>query len=152
MNSFHTMSDSDPAALYTHVLKELSKLSIGFVEVTEGFSFAEAVHNEAKAKYFENRPEKSVRELLKPHFTSGLYISNQGYTKESANDAIKNGQADLISFGSLYVANDNLVERIEKGLPFNAISNVTDKEALAKYMYSHLPDGYTDVSVFEAKL
>ena len=58
----------------------------------------------------------------------------------------------MISFGRLYVANDNVVERIQKGLPFNQIANVTDKEALAKYMYSHLPDGYTDVSVFEAKM
>ncbi|CDW76084.1 nadh:flavin oxidoreductase [Stylonychia lemnae] len=151
MNTFHTMSDSDPAALYSYVLQELSKLNIGFVEITEGFSFDSQVHQEAKDKFFQERTEKSVRELLKPHFTSGLYITNQGYTIESGNQAIESGQADLVSFGALFCANDNLVERIENGLTLNALSNVKDPEVRGKYLYSHLPDGYTDVSVYEAK-
>ena len=91
MNTFHTMSDSDPVALYSHVLRELSKLNIGFVEITEAFSFDPTINSEAQKVFFQDRSEKSVRELFKPLFTSGLYISNANYNIESANEAIKNG-------------------------------------------------------------
>ncbi len=37
MNAFHGMSDSDPIALFSYLLKELSKRNVGFVEVSEGF-------------------------------------------------------------------------------------------------------------------
>ena len=118
------------------------------MEVTEGFSFNKEEHEALKAKYFADRKEKSVREILRPHFTSGAYIANQNFDIESANKAIENGEADLISFGWLFVTDDNVVEKIQKGEKFNSTANVKDQSKVAEYLYSHKPEGYSDVSVY----
>lgn len=88
---------------------------------------------------------------MKPHFTSGAWIANFGFDFESGNEAIEKGTADLVSFGSLYVANDNLVEKFEKGITPNKMSNVEDPKLIQEYIYGEGPLGYTDLSVWEAK-
>lgn len=80
----------------------------------------------------------------------GVYIANHGYTFESANQAIEEERADLVSFGSLFVSNSDLVEKFKKGEKLNEISNVEDKAMIENYLYRSGPKGYTDTSVFRA--
>lgn len=42
-------------------------------------------------------------------------MANDSFTPETGLEAIKNGWADLISFGRLYVSTPDLAERIAKG-------------------------------------
>ncbi|WP_158820293.1 alkene reductase [Granulicella sp. S156] len=52
------------------------------------------------------------------HFRSmfpGTIIGNVGFDSESANEAIRNGNADLISFARHYISNPDLVERLRHG-------------------------------------
>lgn len=52
-------------------------------------------------------------------FYDGLIIANGGMTLESAQAAIRSGAADLVSFGAPYIANPDLVERLQRGIPLS---------------------------------
>ncbi len=49
----------------------------------------------------------------------GTYIANGGYDAARAEASIAAGDADLVSFGTLYIANPDLVERFRLGAPLN---------------------------------
>lgn len=84
MNEFHGISDSDPIALFSHLLKELSLRNIGFVEVSEGFMKEPDLHEERSKAFFADKTEKSIRQILKSSFTSGLWIANYSFNFETA--------------------------------------------------------------------
>jgi N-ethylmaleimide reductase len=68
---------------------------------------------------------------------TGPLIGNCGYTKESAEAAIRNRHADLISFGRPFISNPDLVERFVSGWPLNPPSDM-------RSWYSFDEVGYTD--------
>ena len=72
-----------------------------------------------------------------------------GFCPESAAQALRDGKADLVSFGQLYLANPDLVERLQDNKELRSMHNVKDDELLMKYIYGDWPEGYTDVSVFK---
>jgi 2,4-dienoyl-CoA reductase-like NADH-dependent reductase (Old Yellow Enzyme family) len=65
-----------------------------------------------------------------------MYISNEKFTKKSAEEAIKNGEADAVAFGVPFIANPDLVERFKKDLPLNPPDPST--------FYGDGPKGYVD--------
>jgi N-ethylmaleimide reductase len=73
----------------------------------------------------------------------GPLMGNCGYTKESAEAAIQNGHADLISFGRPYLSNPDLVERFANGWPLAP-------EADIKLWYAFDAHGYTDFPRYES--
>eukprot|EP00347_Sterkiella_histriomuscorum_P004902 403358651 len=147
-NAFQSMSDSDPISLFSYVIKQLDDRQVGFVEVTEGFEFKPDIHAVNKETFFKDQKVKSGREIFKPLCKNLTYITNQGYTFDSAEEVVKKGEADLVSFGIIFVSNDNVVEKLQKGIPFNSHTNVKDPSKLGEYMYSQKPEGYTDISVY----
>lgn len=66
----------------------------------------------------------------------GPLIVNGGYTLELAAKAIDNGEADLVAFGTAFIANPDLVERFRTGAPLNMPDAAT--------FYSKGPKGYID--------
>jgi N-ethylmaleimide reductase len=56
---------------------------------------------------------------LKRRF-EGPYMANNGYDFERASAALREGAADLVSFGKLFLANPDLPERFALGAPLNA--------------------------------
>lgn len=71
----------------------------------------------------------------------GRYMANLGYDLTKAQAAIANGHADLVSFGALYLANPDLVERFKAG----AELNVPDQASF----YGGDEHGYTDYPFME---
>jgi N-ethylmaleimide reductase len=67
----------------------------------------------------------------------GPFIANNGFTPELAAEAVRNGQADLISFGRPFLANPDFVERIRRGGPFAP-------EAPKETWYGGGSEGYSD--------
>ncbi|WP_276529222.1 ribonucleotide reductase N-terminal alpha domain-containing protein, partial [Acinetobacter nosocomialis] len=55
-------------------------------------------------------------------------------TPESAKRILREGQADAVSFGKAYIANPDLLQRLEQGLPLNE----QDKEERAIEFYNLL--------------
>lgn len=72
---------------------------------------------------------------LRQRFT-GIYIANDGYDLPKAEAALASQHADLISFGKLFIANPDLVERFSRGGPF--------AESPVQYFYGGGALGYTD--------
>jgi len=66
----------------------------------------------------------------------GVYIANEKYTFEQANQVIEAGEADAVGFGKLWISNPDLVERFRIGAELNAPHVET--------FYTHGPEGYID--------
>jgi N-ethylmaleimide reductase len=73
---------------------------------------------------------------------SGLLIVNGGYTKERAMQAISNSQADLVSFGTAFIANPDLPFRLENDIPLSEPDRTT--------LYSPTAAGYIDYPAYSS--
>ena len=113
----HDMGDSDPAALFTHVARELGRRKLAFLCARES----------------HDRP--ALGPALKQAF-GGVFIANDGFTAESAREAIASGHADAVAFGKAAIANPDLVRRIRENAPLNPPDSET--------FYGNGPQGYTD--------
>ena len=51
----------------------------------------------------------------------GVWMVNNGYDRKMAIEAIAAGRADLVSFGRLFIANPDLVERLRENAPLNPL-------------------------------
>jgi N-ethylmaleimide reductase len=114
---------SDPAAVFGYFASELSKRGIAFIHVIEG----------ATGGPRDNAPFDYG--ALRKAF-SGAYIANNGYTRDLAIEAVRDGKADLVAFGKAFIANPDLVERLRLGAPLN--------EPDRKTFYGGGEEGYTD--------
>lgn len=123
------MSDSDPIALFSYVLKQLSDRGIAYVHMIEPRATS-AGGSDAVAT---DMP--STSELFRKNF-SGVFISAGGYAPESAKQAVESGLADAVAFGRLYIANPDLPERIRSGAALNKYNRAT--------FYGGAEKGYTD--------
>ena len=72
----------------------------------------------------------------------GVYIANGGYDLRRAAAALDSGYADLVSFGVLFLANPDLVERFRRGAPLNTPDRAT--------FYGGGERGYTDYPLLAA--
>jgi 2,4-dienoyl-CoA reductase-like NADH-dependent reductase (Old Yellow Enzyme family) len=113
----HDMGDSDPAALFTHVARELGKRKLAFLCARE------------------SHDKTALGPTLKQAF-GGVFIANEGFTAESAREAIASGKADAVAFGKAAIANPDLVRRFRE----NASLNTPDSDAF----YGGTKKGYTD--------
>jgi len=112
-----SMGDSNPLATFTYVAKELGKRKLAFICTRE------------------HQGDDSISETLKKEF-GGVYIANEGFTKESAEKALKDGVADAVAFGKLFIANPDLPERFAANSALN--------EPNPKTFYAKGAEGYTD--------
>jgi 2,4-dienoyl-CoA reductase-like NADH-dependent reductase (Old Yellow Enzyme family) len=96
----HTMGDSDPAALFGHLVRELGRRRLAFLCVRE-----------------HNGPGR-LGPQLKAAF-SGAYIANERFTFETASQALAAGEADAVAFGKLFIANPDLPQRMRLGAALN---------------------------------
>ncbi len=113
----HDMGDSDPAATFGYVAKELGKRGLAFLCARE------------------SHDKDALGPKLKEFF-GGIYIANEGFTPESAREVITSGKADAVAFGKPAIANPDLVERLRTGAPWNTPHQET--------FYGDGPTGYTD--------
>jgi len=94
------MGDSDPAALFGYVARELGKRQLAFLCARESYDQA------------------ALGPLLKQTF-GGVYIANEGFTAATARAAVATGQADAIAFGKAAIANPDLAARLRVDAPWN---------------------------------
>jgi N-ethylmaleimide reductase len=127
--TFNDMSDSDPVALFTYVLKQLDARGIGYVHIIEPRS--------SNAGGADGTVEGAPRtaELFRKAF-SGVLISAGGYNREDAIATVASGLADAIAFGRLFISNPDLPERLKNNVPLNPYDRNT--------FYGGAERGYTD--------
>lgn len=109
------MFDSDPAATFGHAAAALKPFGLAFLHLIE----AEPPHPMAG-------PEGSPRlaRALRQAF-GGPVMLNGGLTRETAEAALADGRADLVSVGIPFLANPDLVDRWKIGAELNPADRAT---------------------------
>ena len=121
LNSFNSMSDSDPVALATCLAKRLDSLNLSYLHMMRADLLGQQ-HADVLTPVREN--------------FSGVLVSNMGYTPAEASDAIATGKIDAVAFGTSFLANPDLPARIRLEAELNQPNPAT--------FYSSGPVGYTD--------
>jgi len=104
---------------YSYLIREINKRKIAFVFIRESF-FA---------------PQRFALELKK--LFNGCVILNEDFSPEEAENALQKGEADAMAFGTLFISNPDLPQRIKLGLAFN-------ESIPERYYYTPIESGYTD--------
>jgi N-ethylmaleimide reductase len=120
-NPFNDMRDSDPQTTFKFVASALSGKGLGYLHVVEG----DMISGERSLDY------RQIRDNF-----DGRYMANCGYDKARAQAAIARGDADMVSFGKLFIANPDLVQRFKT----DAGLNTPDPDTF----YGGDEKGYTD--------
>ncbi|RBP16114.1 N-ethylmaleimide reductase [Roseiarcus fermentans] len=123
------IADSNPQALFGALVEKLSERKIGYIHVVEGQ--IQGPRDYASFDY------AALRRAF-----SGAYIANNGYDRDSAIEAVRDGRADLVAFGRWFISNPDLVERLRRGAELNAFDRAT--------FYGGGEAGYTDYPTFAA--
>lgn len=120
-NSFNDMRDSDGQNTFNYVTEMLNGFNMAYLHVLEG----DMMSGSRTLDY----------QQIKDRF-DGPYMVNNGYDFSRATQALENGHADLVSFGSLYISNPDLVERFRTGAELTVADQST--------YYGGDEKGYTD--------
>src|SRR5471030_2434741 len=100
--AFNEMGSPDYREQFTFVASQLDSFGLAYLHVIDGLTFG-----------FHKLGEAMTLAEFRKVF-HGPLMGNCGYTKETAEKAIADGHADLISFGRPFISNPDLVERFRK--------------------------------------
>lgn len=121
----HDMGDSDRLGTFSYVARELGKGKIAFICARESLA------------------DGRIGPELKKAF-GGVYIANEKFTFDTANEVIAKNEADAVAFGVPYIANPDLAERFQAEAPLNEADPTT--------FYASGPKGYLDYPTLKESL
>tara|TARA_R110001592_G_scaffold357416_1_gene660508 strand:+ start:61453 stop:62559 length:1107 start_codon:yes stop_codon:yes gene_type:complete len=125
------LSDSNPEPVFTALVDQLNDVDLAYLHVVEGET--------GGSRTVEGGFDLNV---LRQRF-KGLYMANNGYDRDLALAARRTNTADVIAFGRPYIANPDLVTRLERGTPLNPLDGAT--------AYGGGAEGYIDYPFLPAK-
>jgi 2,4-dienoyl-CoA reductase-like NADH-dependent reductase (Old Yellow Enzyme family) len=120
----HSMGDSDRLGTFSYVARELGERGIAFICARE------------------HKAEDWIGPQLKKIF-GGVYIANEGFTLQMAQQVVAEREADAVAFGKLFIANPDLVARFAMGEDLNA--------PIPETFYAPGPAGYIDYPALHTK-
>jgi N-ethylmaleimide reductase len=112
VNTFNSITDSDPQATFEAVAHTLNRFGLAYLHVVET-DFADPA---AQGRFDWRHLRRSF---------DGVYIANGGYDRLRADWAVGSRAADLVAFGAPYLANPDLVERFALNAPLNEADPAT---------------------------
>jgi N-ethylmaleimide reductase len=114
---------------YTLLAEKLGHLGIAYVHIVDHSSMG--------------APEvpRAIKKAMRDRFSNAIILTG-GYSPESAEKELESELADLIGFGRLYIANPDLPERIQRGLPLSQPDFST--------LYTPGEKGYIDYPAYAA--
>jgi len=130
ISPFNDMHDSDPVATFSAAARALDDLGLAYLHIVEPAVGGAGYDPSAP------RPLLAMRESFQ-----GPLMVNDGYDASTAEAAILRGDANLVSFAALFLANPDLVKRFRTGAPLNPPDPTT--------FYGGDARGYTDYSVYD---
>lgn len=116
---------------YKYLVSEINKLPLAYLHI---LGPQQDVSGTPAAIY------KDVAAYFRPLY-KGTLIVGGGYTKESGEQALKDGNADLIAYGVPFIANPDLPKKFEKNIPLRFPDQAT--------FYSGGAKGYIDYPIEE---
>ena len=121
--------DDDPQQLFDYLLHQLAPLGLAYIHIIEG---ATGGPRELPERPFDYAALKAV---YRSSGGKAAWMVNNGYDRDMAQNAVAEG-ADIVAFGRPYIANPDLVERLQRGAPLNTPDRAT--------FYGGGAQGYTD--------
>ena len=119
----------DVDAQYLALARELSALGLMYVHVLD--------HSALGAPAVPDALKAGLRAAFE-----GPFILAGGFDKAQAEQTLTSGRADLIAIGRAFIANPDLVQRLRRDTPLNAVDPQT--------FYTPGDKGYTDYPVRSA--
>ncbi len=132
-NYFNGMTESDPVKLYNYLIGELNEMPLAYLHLMQPMAMF-------PLDAFPQYPRDVLTAFAKL-FERPIMV-NSGYTMETAESELIKGRAELVSFGTLYIANPDLVERFKRNADLNQPDQTT--------MYGGQEKGYIDYSFLKA--
>jgi len=117
VNPFNDIRDSDPQATFDYVATQLGGRGLAYLHVYQAGS--------------DPFDWQQMRRAF-----GGTFVVNGGYDRSKAEAAIESDAADLVAFGSTFLANPDLVQRLQRNAPLNPPNPAT--------FYGGGAEGYTD--------
>ncbi|MBK1645197.1 alkene reductase [Thiocapsa imhoffii] len=128
MTTFNdTPRDSDPQALFNHLVDQLAPLGLAYVHVIQGETGGPREPEDAERPFDYGALQDRCQ---------GCWMINNGYGKDDAEQVLTQGRADLVAFGRPFISNPDLVRRLRENAPLNALQEDT--------LYGGGAEGYTD--------
>lgn len=122
---YNGMIDSDPLALFSYLIERLNEMPLAYLQLMQGLFPLDK---------FPSWPKDALA-TFGPLY-KGTLMTNGGYDRDKAELALAEGRAHLVSFGTPYIANPDLVARFAK--------NAALAEADRATMYGGGEKGFTD--------
>lgn len=123
---FDDMGSPDYREQFTYVAEQLNGYGLAYLHVMDGLAFG-----------FHELGDPMTLAEFRAVF-HGPLMGNCGYTRETAEQAVAEGVADMIAFGRPYISNPDLVERFAGNI---ALSPEADPSL---WYSSSTAEGYTD--------
>lgn len=117
---YNDIADSNPRATFTAVADALAGHTVAYLHVVEPATGA-----------FDERLTPELRR----RFKAGVIV-NGGFDRTMAEEALRLGEADAVSFGTPFIANPDLPDRFARNLPLAVPDSST--------FYRGGASGYTD--------
>ncbi len=133
-NTFYGMKDSNPQATFSYAIAALNSFNLAYIHLME-----------------PNETDLATRKVLNPVLPifrplyNGTIITNGGYDKQKGNDVLSSGDADLVSYGKLFLANPDLPQRLQ----VDAGLNTPNPKTFYGQGDKDLEKGYTDYPFLE---
>jgi N-ethylmaleimide reductase len=122
---FNDMGSPDFRETYLYTIRELKRLNLAYVHIMDGLAFG----------FHQQGEPMSLAEFRAEY--DGIIMGNCGYTKETAEERLVEGQADLAAFGRPFITNPDLPERLRNNWPLNPADDMS-------LWYTSSAEGYTD--------
>ncbi len=126
---FNDMGSPDYRESFLYYAQQLNSYNLAYLHILDGLGFG----------FHQLGTPMTLGEFRQVF--DGSLIGNCGYTQETAEKAIKDGEADLIAFGRSYISNPDLVERFANDWPLNPMSDMAS-------WYSLEAEGYIDFPTY----
>ena len=123
--AFNGMGSPDYREQFSFVVQQLDKFGLAYLHVMDGLGFG----------FHELGQPMTLRDFR--NIFDGTLMGNVGYTAETAEAAIANGDADLIAFGRPFISNPDLVDRFANNWPLAEPADMST-------WYSFGEEGYAD--------
>lgn len=124
--------DPEPQPLFEHVMRGLAQHALSYIHIIEGATGGPRDHQQGNTPF----DYTALKKVYRAAGGKAAWMLNNGYDLALARWAVEKGQADLISFGRLFISNPDLVERLRQNMPLTPPD--------ANTFYGGSGHGYTD--------
>jgi N-ethylmaleimide reductase len=122
---FNDMGSPDFRGTFLYTIKKLNTFNLAYVHIMDGLAFG-----------FHEQGEPMTLSEFRAEY-DGIVMGNCGYTKETAEERLKAGHADLTAFGRPFITNPDLPERMKNDWPLAPFDDMS-------LWYTPGAKGYTD--------